>query len=326
MTQKGALTVWQLMSSTFRFFHFVGESEGEVQLLMMHLHGLILLIGFSMILGRRLGTLDRLEYRVRKVKCKVRLKGPRFRDHFHRSFATRFRRIGVITLLISPPRVVLSNPWVNSIKFWKPGWHIRRQRTSRRPHRLKCGYWMHNPPQINKEFSWDDPVKRSSLSIDRFADVCGICDATIPDMNFAMRPSEGAYIFHDLGTRSGRLKMARCIKRVGRSELNVFVTTANAKTERTGVYNLSSGKRNYNASDFSIIWDTGASQTVTFSKEDFTTGIDYFTNPQSASGIASGLEILGKGMVRWDISLNDGSTYPIAIEALYCPKANRRLL
>jgi hypothetical protein len=106
----------------------------------------------------------------------------------------------------------------------------------------------------------------------------------------------------------------------------VFVTTANAKQERAGVYNLSSGQRNYNASDFSIIWDTGASQSVTFSKEDFTTGIDYFTRPQNATGIASGLEILGKGMVRWDISLNDGTVYPIAIEALYCPKANRRLL
>jgi hypothetical protein len=38
------------------------------------------------------------------------------------------------------------------------------------------------------------------------------------------------------------------------------------------------------------------------------------------------LEILGSGMVRWDISLNDGTTYPIALETLSCPMANRRLL
>ena len=120
--------------------------------------------------------------------------------------------------------------------------------------------------------------------------------------------------------------MARGRKKAGHPQLNVFVTTGNASSDRAGVYNLSSGQRNYNASDFSIIWDTGASQTVTFSKEDFTTGIDYFTKPQNASGIASGLEILGKGMVRWDISMNDGTVYPIAIEALYCPKANCRLL
>ena len=68
--------------------------------------------------------------------------------------------------------------------------------------------------------------------------------------------------------------MARGLKRAGHPQVNVFVTTANARSDRAGVYNLSSGQRNYNASDFSIIWDTGVSQTVTFSKEDFTTGID----------------------------------------------------
>ena len=208
---------------------------------MMHLHGLILLMGLSVILGRRLGTFDRFKCRMRKVKCKVRYKGPRFRDHYHRSFATRFRRLGFLTLLASPPRLVQSNPWVNSIKFWKPGWHLRRQQTSKSPHRLKCGYWM--APNINpptNEHSWDDPVKRTILSIDRFADVCGICDATSPA---TMVQPEGANVFFDLGTRSGRQKMARSIKRVDRSHMNVFVTTANAQMERTGVYNLSSGKR-----------------------------------------------------------------------------------
>jgi hypothetical protein len=326
MTQKGALTVLHAIASARRFYHYVGESEGEVAILMMHLHGLILLMALSMILGRRIGTFDLLVCRMRKVKCKVRYKGPRFRDHFHRSFATRFRRIGFITLLASPTRLVQCYPWVNSIKFWKPGWQVRRQQTSGR---LKCGYWMEttdNPHETTNEFAWDDPIKRTRLSVDQFADVCGICEATTPNTKWRLGPSEGANEFHDLGTRHGRLKMARSIKKAGRSDLNVFVTTANARMERTGVHNLSSGKRNFSASDFSIIWDTGASQTVTFSKEDFTTGIDYFTKPHNASGIAAGLEILGKGMVRWDISLNDGTVYPIAIEALYCPKANRRLL
>jgi hypothetical protein len=167
---------------------------------------------------------------MRKVKCKVRYKGPRFRDHFHRSFATRFRRIGFITLLALPPRLVQSNPWVSSIKFWKLGWHVRRQRTSRR---WKCGYWMSvpiNPPETNNEFAWDDPVKRTILSVERFADVCGVCDAATPDTTWAMVAPEGANVFHDLGTRHGRRKMARDKKKLGRSELNVFVTTANAST------------------------------------------------------------------------------------------------
>jgi hypothetical protein len=195
------------IASAFRFCHFVAESEGEVHTLMLYFHGLILLMALSMILGRRLGTFERLVCRARKVKRKVRYKGPRFRDHFHRSFAARFRRIGFITLLVAPPRLVQSNPWVSSIKFWKPGWQARRQRTSRR---MKCGYWMSvpiNPPETNNEFTWDDPVKRTILSVERFADVCGVCEAATPDTTWAMVPSEGANVFHDLGTRHGRRKM-----------------------------------------------------------------------------------------------------------------------
>jgi hypothetical protein len=53
-TQKGTLTVYNMIASALRFCHFVAESEGEVQTLMLYLHGLILLMAFSMILGRRL--------------------------------------------------------------------------------------------------------------------------------------------------------------------------------------------------------------------------------------------------------------------------------
>lgn len=340
MTLKGAAiagidsSIWDALVLTVRFYHFVGESEGDVQVLTMYLHGVTFLMCLSIILGRRLNRFKKIVHR--KVKC--RYKQPAFRDHYHHSFATRFRKIGFKTLFILP-RKLESNHWIRSIKFWKPGWHVRlkvmKQQWTRQYRMLTFGYWEDLP--IVKTMTtrqWDDPLKRTVLDTKEFANVCGICDATTLDTE---QPNQGprltsvscesatVNIFQDLGTRKGRRRMVRTARRAAKS-FQVFVTTNNAKLERNGVYNMTSGKRRYSAADFGIIWDTGASQTVTFSKEDFTTGIDYYATPQNATGIAAGLEILGKGMVRWDISMNDGTVYPIAIEALYCPSANRRLL
>jgi hypothetical protein len=49
---------------------------------------------------------------------------------------------------------------------------------------------------------------------------------------------------------------------------------------------------------YQILWDTGASKTLTFDQKDFIEGIEWFRNPQMAVGIAAGLKILGKGKIR----------------------------
>jgi hypothetical protein len=51
---------------------------------------------------------------------------------------------------------------------------------------------------------------------------------------------------------------------------------------------------------YPILWETGASGTLTFDKEDFVEEIERFKEPQQAVGIASGLSLLGKGKVRWN--------------------------
>jgi hypothetical protein len=77
---------------------------------------------------------------------------------------------------------------------------------------------------------------------------------------------------------------------------------------------------------YQILWDTGASKTLTFDQKDFIDGIDWFNNPQLAVGITAGLKILGKGKVCWNILLNNTDTMTIELEAYYCPSASRRLL
>jgi hypothetical protein len=77
---------------------------------------------------------------------------------------------------------------------------------------------------------------------------------------------------------------------------------------------------------YPILWDTGASGTLTFDKEDFIDEIEWFKEPQWAMGIASGLSLLCKGKVRWNIDMYNGDMLTIEIDAFYCPKATRRLL
>jgi hypothetical protein len=88
---------------------------------------------------------------------------------------------------------------------------------------------------------------------------------------------------------------------------------------------LTEGSRSQ-GNTYPILWDTGASGTLTFDKEDFIDEIEWFKEPQRAVGIASGLSLPGKGKVSWTIDMNNGDTLTIEIDAFYCPKATRRLL
>jgi hypothetical protein len=77
---------------------------------------------------------------------------------------------------------------------------------------------------------------------------------------------------------------------------------------------------------YQILWDTGASKTLTFDQKDFIEEIEWFRSPQLAVGIASGLKSLGKGKIRWHIRITESETMTIELEAYYCPAASRRLL
>jgi hypothetical protein len=97
-------------------------------------------------------------------------------------------------------------------------------------------------------------------------------------------------------------------------------------TKIKNALNLSGGSLQSDASLFPIIWDTGASKTMTHCLNDFVGEIDWFQSPKAAVGIAAGLQILGQGRIHWQIKLNDGRSHVIEVEAYYCPTAQRRLL
>ena len=77
---------------------------------------------------------------------------------------------------------------------------------------------------------------------------------------------------------------------------------------------------------FTIIWDTGASFTITPHIEDFVGEMQPFEEPIKLTGLAQGLSITGKGMVKWVVTTTDGSLKTIEVEAYYTPDANIRLL
>jgi hypothetical protein len=100
----------------------------------------------------------------------------------------------------------------------------------------------------------------------------------------------------------------------------------NLATQLNQSLNLSGGSLHANTGSFQIIWDTGATKTITQSLNNFTGEIDWFESPLSAIGIASGLKILGQGRVNWKVNLNSGKCHVIEIDAYYCPSAQQRLL
>ena len=81
-------------------------------------------------------------------------------------------------------------------------------------------------------------------------------------------------------------------------------------------------------SDQNIIIDSGASVSISFSKDDF---IDLDTNPErckmwKVSGLASSPKVKGLGKVKWDTFTDNGGRRSIVTDALYIPEANYRLL
>ena len=80
------------------------------------------------------------------------------------------------------------------------------------------------------------------------------------------------------------------------------------------------------AAQFSFIWDTGASSTVSHNIQDFVDGITPLTTPVTLKGLAAGLSIEGQGKVRWMVPAVDGTLHCLELSAYYTPGAHQRLL
>ena len=77
---------------------------------------------------------------------------------------------------------------------------------------------------------------------------------------------------------------------------------------------------------FSVIWDSGASISVTSDKNDFLGKIESVPVYMRLVGVARGLKIQGKGIVRWCIQGVDGQLRILELPALYIPDVKARLL
>lgn len=76
---------------------------------------------------------------------------------------------------------------------------------------------------------------------------------------------------------------------------------------------------------FDVIWDTGASHTISGFEGDFVGEITPIA-PIMLTGLATGLRVTGKGMIRWELDGNNGKTRTILIPGYFIPGATRRLL
>jgi Reverse transcriptase (RNA-dependent DNA polymerase) len=77
---------------------------------------------------------------------------------------------------------------------------------------------------------------------------------------------------------------------------------------------------------FTIIWDSGASTSVSPDLQDFAEGLVESPQPTVLQGLASGLQVKGRGVVHWNVLDSSGVMRTIQTRALYVPHCNQRLL
>ena len=70
---------------------------------------------------------------------------------------------------------------------------------------------------------------------------------------------------------------------------------------------------------FEVLWDSGASFSVTFCKHDFVGPIKSVGLYKTLSGLAKGLLIQGVGVVEWHFMDEAGELQPIRVTAYYVP-------
>ena len=77
---------------------------------------------------------------------------------------------------------------------------------------------------------------------------------------------------------------------------------------------------------FSVIWDSGASVTISPDKRDFVGAISPPSTITKLNGIAKGLRIEGEGKVHWSFHDSSGKLRTLELPAYYVPKIRVRLL
>ena len=78
-------------------------------------------------------------------------------------------------------------------------------------------------------------------------------------------------------------------------------------------------------SRFSVIWDTGASISISPAKSDFIE-LKQCKNKSTLQGISKGLKVEGEGIVEWQVLDANGRVRNLQVKALYVPTCNVRLL
>jgi hypothetical protein len=74
-----------------------------------------------------------------------------------------------------------------------------------------------------------------------------------------------------------------------------------------------------------LLWDTGATLSVTPYMEDFISPLITTDQPKIMKGIAKGLQIQGIGTVKYQLLDDNGESYTITTQAYYTPDAKRRI-
>lgn len=77
---------------------------------------------------------------------------------------------------------------------------------------------------------------------------------------------------------------------------------------------------------YDVIWDSGASISISFCRADFVGPIEDVSYGTKLVGIAKGLKVAGKGHVAWSFVDSTGMLRTLKVPALYVPGANVRLL
>ena len=77
---------------------------------------------------------------------------------------------------------------------------------------------------------------------------------------------------------------------------------------------------------FMVIWDSGASLSITHSKKDFGDTYEPAGTVDILSGICKGLKVEGKGTVKWNIQDQSGTFRTLELPALHVPSCSARLI
>jgi hypothetical protein len=109
--------------------------------------------------------------------------------------------------------------------------------------------------------------------------------------------------------------------------VGAYTSVASISRGVSKLYSTAALKAGMSSADlFPFIWDTGASQTVTFDINDFVGPLKPLQQPISLGGLSSGITVQYEGLVRWVVPMDNGTLRELSFTAYYTPGASKRLL